>query len=111
MNVNGQNGDGDPETWVGGLTLDTEVRLNSDLSEGDFLITAVHESYHFGKGLKHGNIKDDTKIYHAEWRSYNQLPRSLRDGAVRHSDSFFHLWGAKYGKHPVSNNEPVVKWP
>jgi hypothetical protein len=70
------------------------VLLNQELSGGDRLITAVHESLHLGGDRSHGE-----RTYYAEWRAYNQLDSRARASAVRHSDRFFHLWGPEYGRH------------
>jgi hypothetical protein len=113
MNVNGANGDGDPETWFNGTASlgpgegTSPIMLRGDVSKGDCLITAVHESYHFALGVPDG----DRRLGNAEWRAFNQLSPADRAGARQHSDKFFHQWGSKYGSHPVGGSEPTVKWP
>jgi hypothetical protein len=96
------NRDGDPDTWVGGWTRggDSDVYLNGEASRGDFLLFAVHESLHLA------NQRHGAELYHTMWKAYNQLSRSDMKGAVRHSDQFYHFWGAKYAKHPVPGTEP-----
>jgi len=114
LNLNGSNTDGDPETWVGGVTpfdKNSPIMLAGDQSRGDFLITAVHESMHFGEGLNHGNVASDTRINHAEYRAFKQLSQTDQAGAVRFSDKFYHQWGEKYGKHPIPGSEQAAKWP
>ena len=107
LDAAGANSDKDVETWVGGLTdtQDRAVYLNANLSKGDFLVTAEHESQHL-RGLSHEVPAESARIYYGDWRAFNQLSPSLRRGAVRESDLFFHMWGTKYGHHPVPGIEP-----
>lgn len=97
----GLNSDRDPESWVIGRTNTStkDVYLRSDLSTGDQLVNATHEARHIA-GFKHP--RDDTAIYHADWKAFNQLPPSIRRGAVFESDLFYSLWGSSYGKPFVS---------
>lgn len=101
----GLNGDGDPETWVGGNTTADAIYLSKNASAGDLLITAVHESYHFGEGLSEGVQADVNRMSLAENRAYRQLSPRLRATATRHSDRFFHWWGPRFGSHPVRARE------
>jgi len=79
------NTDSDPWSFTGGTNSGPNVWLNADLERGDFLIAAVHESYHlpdpFGPGLSHGSEADTRAIKDAERRAYNQLSPELRDKA------------------------------
>ncbi len=92
----GYNSDTNPETWTNGVTNTKthDVYLRNDLSKGDALVDAEHESQHM-IGLQHP--KDNATIYHADWRAYMELPLNLRRGAVYESDLFYTLWGPNYG--------------
>lgn len=102
LNYDGINRNGDGEDWRGGArdAATGEIWLNADFSRGDQLITAVHESLHTVGKL---DGVDEVELRHTEYRAYEQLSPSLRRGAVRHSDRFFHTrgWGGRYGRHHV----------
>lgn len=103
LNGDNKNRNGNAEDWRGGARVAGDIYINSDFSRGDRMITAVHEAQHIaGKD----DVVDATEILHSEYRAFQQLPSSLRAGATRHSDRFFHLWGAGYGSHPVRTQEP-----
>lgn len=99
------NRDGNPETWKMGTNLGKDIILNGESTKGDFLIAAVHEPLH-QQGLSDYSGEGVTIIPHTEWRAYNQLSPADRATAVRTSDKFYHLWGPKYGHHPVPDRYP-----
>ncbi len=86
----GLNRDGDPLTWAAGATTVDAVYLNSELAEGDRLITAAHEANeHMGQAVPldvhpNGNRGD--------FNSYMQLSGGMRQQAPRWST---HLYKSK----------------
>lgn len=91
--IDGKNADGNPRTYVLGNTRGAggDVFLRGDVSKGDLLTTAVHESVHLA-----GNPSEATASY-AGYRAFNQLSPSLRAGAIFNADYFNQLWGRGYG--------------
>ncbi len=85
--------DGDPKTYRLGSTRDKggDVFLRGDISAADFLVTAVHESVHLA-----GEPGETVPTY-AAYRAFRQLSPAERTQAIFNANSFYVLWGDRYG--------------
>jgi uncharacterized protein RhaS with RHS repeats len=106
---NADNRDGDPSSWTHGLVEGSDVYLNGNTGKGDFLIAAVHESYHFGEGVGPDYVGDNAStLAQAEYRAYGQLSKEDRKTAPQNAAKFYGWWGKGYGEPlPEGFKEPT----
>jgi hypothetical protein len=112
LNENNINRDGNPSTYRMGRNINGDgIYINADMSEGDVLLTAVHEIYH-PSSLPGGNYNHGGTHWGIDKRAWEQLPANLQRDAVHMGGRLWRAYGGRHGGHPGPlPSEPTQPYP